>query len=282
MRSFEPVNAIRVLIVESSAIHCELLAEAIGRDRRFQIVGFTANSCEAAEVFRNASPDVLLVSHCLEERPQKGFELLRDFRAGAPDLKSVVLLDSARRENIVQAFRSGARGVFCKNSPVKTLCKCIATVHAGQIWANAEELGFLVDALSSVPSVRPVESPGLNTLSARELEVVNCLAEGLSNREIAARLNLSSHTVKNYMFRIFDKLGVSSRVELLSIAFTRPGAELQEPEGKRRGDHTPQLRGGQLRDVPRPVPVGRSEPRLSGRQEDDGDQPRAISRFASA
>jgi DNA-binding NarL/FixJ family response regulator len=98
------------------------------------------------------------------------------------------------------------------------LAKCIQCVASGQVWASSSELHYVLEALSEsgVPA-------GLNfdggLLSARETDVVRCVTEGLTNREIAQRLSLTEHTVKNYLFRIFDKLGVSSRVEVVLYAF---------------------------------------------------------------
>ena len=83
-------------------------------------------------------------------------------------------------------------------------------------------MAYALDALASIPNVRAVSANGLNLLSKRELDVVRSLAEGLTNREIAARLGLSQHTIKNYLFRVFDKLGVSSRVELLFLTLSQP------------------------------------------------------------
>ncbi len=90
-------------------------------------------------------------------------------------------------------------------------------------------MSFAVEALASSPVIRAVDAKGLSLLSKRELEVVRRLAEGLSNREIAERLGLSQHTIKNYLFRVFDKLGVSSRLELLFMtlnhaAYFKPAA----------------------------------------------------------
>src|SRR5581483_5891790 len=88
-------------------------------------------------------------------------------------------------------------------------------------WADNRQLDVLVRALANTPVVRATNAEGMNLLSEREMQVVRCLSEGLTNREIAERLNLSQHTIKNYLFRVFDKLGVSSRVELLSMTLTR-------------------------------------------------------------
>jgi DNA-binding NarL/FixJ family response regulator len=225
MRSSQPLRKIRVFVADSNAIHSELLAEAIERHHLFEVVSSAACSAHIHQLVHAYSPDVLLISASLQESSTGGLEVLAGLRASLPELKSVVLLESEKREIVVQAFRLGARGVFSKNAPIKTLAKCISCVYEGQVWATAEELGFVLEALAAAPAVRPLGSRGLSQLSTREMDVVNCLAEGLSNREIAERLHLSRHTVKNYMFRIFDKLGVSSRVELLFYALSRPAPD---------------------------------------------------------
>ena len=88
----------------------------------------------------------------------------------------------------------------------------------GQIWASAEQIDYLVDLVSQVPSLRVVNVQGSTLLTPREEQVVALVAEGLSNRDIAGELALSEHTVKKYLFRIFDKLGISTRVELVLYA----------------------------------------------------------------
>ena len=144
-----------------------------------------------------------------------------NLRDASPSTNTILLMDHPHREVVVDAFRAGARGVFCRVGSIEDLCKCIDRVSRGQIWAGCDEIKYVLDAL--VQSTPPkLEVLGTTLLSQREQEVVRCVAEGLSNREIAGRLKLSQHTIKNYLFRIFDKLGVSNRAELIFLAFSSP------------------------------------------------------------
>ena len=131
----------------------------------------------------------------------------------------VLLVDTCDRELVVSAFRSGARGIFpVTDANLRLLCKCLHRVAAGQIWANTEQLNYLMDLISEVPSLRVLNSVGRSLLTPREEQVVALVAEGLGNRQIARELNLSEHTIKKYLFRVFEKLGVSTRVELVLYA----------------------------------------------------------------
>jgi two-component system nitrate/nitrite response regulator NarL len=212
---------IRVLVADDTRIHTQLLADALRRDGGLQVL--SADSGFEGLTARGSLHDVnvLVISSCLDEEPGRGFEALRALRVSHPQLRSVVMLDSSRREVILEAFRAGASGIFSRHESVESLGKCVHSVHCGQIWANSQQMAYAVQALATSHNVRAVDAQGLDLLSKRELEVVGCLAEGLSNREIAERLRLSQHTIKNYLFRIFDKLGVSSRVELLFMTLSQ-------------------------------------------------------------
>ena len=111
---------------------------------------------------------------------------------------------------------------------IEVLCRCVDRVHAGQIWAKSSELAHVLDKFAKLTPMRVVDRSGIRLLTKREEDVVRLLGEGLQNREIARELNLSEHTVKNYLFHIFEKLGVSSRVELVLYAVSSnkpPGGE---------------------------------------------------------
>ncbi len=223
-------ETIRVLVVDDTRIHTQLLADALRRDQQLEVVSPPASFRDLVETVRAHKVGVVVLSSNLDEDPLRGFEVLRQLRATDPSIHAIMLLDSSKREAILQAFRAGARGIFSRHDSVETLSKCIRSVYQGQIWADSQQMSFAVEALASSPTVRAVDANGLSLLSKREMDVVRSLAEGLTNREIAERLGLSQHTIKNYLFRVYDKLGVSSRLELLFMTLTQAGAPVSAPQ----------------------------------------------------
>ena len=229
----------RILVADSSRIHTRLLAESLTREEDLKVIPFESDPSELVTAAADREIDVLIVSSKLDDQPLRGFEILSELRAIRRDLASIVLLDSSKDEPVLHAFRSGARGVFDKNDRPELLVKCVRSVSRGEVWANSRQLDVLVRALANTPIIRATNADGLSLLSQRELQVVHCLSEGLTNREIAKRLNLSQHTVKNYLFRVFEKVGVSSRVELLSMTMTRSASE-QSTDGKSKNGNSPE------------------------------------------
>jgi DNA-binding NarL/FixJ family response regulator len=216
-------EVIRVLAVDSRRMNSQLLAAALERDKRFQVLEPVAEVGEIIGAVEREKPAVAVISAELEGDPRRGFEVARSLRAGNPRVRVIMLLDASERNCVVEAFRAGARGVFCRSESLKALAKSIHCVYQGQVWADSRELRYLLEALGDGLPLKVVDSQGSNLLSRREQEVVRCVAEGLSNREIAQRLSLTEHTVKNYLFRIFDKLGVSKRVEVVLYAYSLGG-----------------------------------------------------------
>lgn len=214
-----PSERIRVLAADSTRMSSQLLAESLAQDRQFEVTGIEPKGSSILEAVAEKKPHVVLVSSTLEESTTMGFDLARRVRAAHPQTRIILLMDTSNPAAVVEAFRSGAQGVFSRTESSKMLAKCISCVHQGQVWANSAELRYLLDALRDSEPMGVLDHRGDAILSKREQEVVRCVAEGLSNREIAGRLKLTEHTVKNYLFRIFDKLGVSSRVEVVLYVF---------------------------------------------------------------
>lgn len=210
--------AVRVLVADDTRLHTQLLADALKRDGALEVI--SADSQEIAGRTDLSSIDVFLLSSELNS-PSGGFVVLRELHSSHPQIRAVMLVDSSKPESIIDAFRAGARGVLSRQDSIETLSKCVRKVHQGQVWANSQQMGLVVEALASSHSPSAFSAQGVEQLSRREMEVVTSVAQGLTNREIAKHLGLSEHTVKNYLFRIYDKVGVSSRVELLFLTLSR-------------------------------------------------------------
>jgi DNA-binding NarL/FixJ family response regulator len=133
----------------------------------------------------------------------------------------IMILDSNKPAMVVEAFRAGAKGIFSRDQSSELLCKCIHAVHKGQIWASSKELHFVLEALGAAPLAKQVSLRAMGLLTKREEGVVHLVAEGMTNRDISQELKLSEHTVRNYLFRIFNKVGTSNRLELALYAIDR-------------------------------------------------------------
>ena len=214
-------ESIRVLIADSNRMQSQLLIGALRRHPEFQI---TACEMETVSILRSVTeryPRVALLSTGVSAHIPETLMALRRFHLSHPEIPKVLLVDSVDRGGVISAFRSGARGIFSiSDANLRLLRKCLLRVAAGQVWANTEQLNYMLDLVSEVPSLRVLNANGERLLTQREEQVVALVAEGLGNRQIARELNLSEHTVRNYLFRIFNKLGTSNRLELALYAIS--------------------------------------------------------------
>jgi|SRR5499427_1826416 len=211
---------ISIAVADTTRIHTQLLSEALRSDHGMQVVASASSSQDLLSAVTRVPIDVAVISYSLDDQPGRGTEILREMRTLRPQIKGVLLLDTSKPRDVLDCFRAGAKGIFSKQERLESLCKCIRCVHEGQIWARSVELEHALEALAKSPLVRATNQQGLELLSERERQVVQYLAAGMTNREIADSLGLSRHTIKNYLFRIFDKLGVSSRTELLYLTMS--------------------------------------------------------------
>jgi two-component system nitrate/nitrite response regulator NarL len=203
----------RVLIVDRDSMSSDLLASALTRDRNCH-----ASAVSSADLVRSLDfdrADLVVIGAELDHKSRNGFELAQAVSRGHPSVLIVILLNQSTHESVVSAFRSGARGVFSRQQPVAEFLDCVDHVRKGFIWAGAQETTLLLDAFRCIPSPDMAVANESSPLTVRELQVVQCAAKGKTNKVIAAELGLSEHTVKNYLFRSFEKIGVSNRVELL-------------------------------------------------------------------
>ncbi len=216
-------NSIGVLIVDSNQMQRQLLLRALRRRSEFHVAACNAEREEVLQAVVSSNMQVI-VMNAEHHRDRQDMALVRRLHLAHPEVAKILLIDASDRNLVVNAFRSGARGIFCfPDHPFRLLCKCIQSVHRGEVWVNHEQMHYLLEAIAEVPSLPVVNTSGRKLLTAREEQVVALVADGLSNRNVALELRLSEHTVKKYLFRIFDKLGVSSRVELVLYAMNHGG-----------------------------------------------------------
>jgi two-component system, NarL family, nitrate/nitrite response regulator NarL len=224
MRFMAEVDSIRVLVGDGSRMGSQLIADTLRRSRnpRFEIIlpeGFSAQ--DTVDAITRTAPDVAIISSALRDGPRAGFSVLRALQVEDVQTRTVMLLDECERDLVVGAFRAGARGVFSRSEPSTRLPRCVTSIHSGQIWASSRDLEFVFAELTAARPLHVMDARGRNLLSKREEEVVALVADGLTNRDISQHLGLSEHTVKNYLFRVFEKLGVSTRVELVLYALSQ-------------------------------------------------------------
>jgi DNA-binding NarL/FixJ family response regulator len=214
-----PRRPIHVLLAGGSPMQLQLLTAALRRRPEFNAFSCPLVADMLLQAVVTTSPDVLVFAISGTHSNSEDMALFRRLHVAYPKIAQILLVESVDRELVVNAFRSGVRGLFCfAEYPFRLLCKCIQVVHRGQIWANAQQIDYLLESVTQVPSLRILSTTGSSLLTPREEQVVALVAEGLSNKEIAQELALSEHTVKKYLFRIFDKLGISTRVELVLYA----------------------------------------------------------------
>jgi DNA-binding NarL/FixJ family response regulator len=214
---------IRVLVGDASRMTSQLIAGQLktSRSPRFETllpVCFTSKAI--ADEIIGTQPDVALVSSLLQDSSFAGYSVLCTIQPLNLATRSILLLEDCEHDPVIDAFRSGARGVFSRAESSELLSKCIYSVHRGQIWASTREMEYMLAELVATRPLRIVDAHGYNLLSKREEEVVALVADGLTNRQVSEQLKLSEHTVKNYLFKVFEKLGISTRVELVLYALS--------------------------------------------------------------
>lgn len=209
---------ISVVVSDGSYMSSELLARALTRIKTLTVLKCTVKFAETLEAITDLQPDVAVLNLHFADGPYKALDLLRRLRDLSVKTRCVLLMDQTERDGIIDAFRAGARGIFRRSMPTHLLARCIVAVHKGQVWASSADVLQVVQALRTAVPFKGVNSRGEALLTKREQALVPMVANGLTNREISTELGVSEHTIKNHLFRIYEKLGISSRVELILYA----------------------------------------------------------------
>jgi two-component system, NarL family, nitrate/nitrite response regulator NarL len=212
---------VRVMIADDHAIFRAALRRLLEFEPGFHVAGESAGNGDVVNVARQLEPDILLLD---DSHGHRTLDAVRGVNSLAHTCRTILLTLQIKEQHLVQAFRAGARGVMAKASPVDMLFKGIDAVMAGEYWVGRERVADLVRVFRSEP-VEPHHNRPFG-LTSRELQVVEAVVGGYTNKEIADRLAISQNTAKHHLSSIFDKLGVSNRLEL--ALFTHSHRILQE------------------------------------------------------
>jgi len=203
----------RILIADDHAIFRDGLRKLLESEPQLEVVGEAVNGDEVVELAQKLSPDIILLDLAMPGR--SGLEALRTLSEPPGTARVILLTALIEREQIVEALQLGARGIVLKESATQILLKSIHHVMDGEIWVGRESVRDLLKVLKDLQE--PVSVPRRKekfSLTPRELEIVSAIVKGSSNRTIATQFAISEQTVKNHLSSIFDKMGVSNRLEL--------------------------------------------------------------------
>jgi two-component system nitrate/nitrite response regulator NarL len=213
-RRLQPV---RILIADDHPIFRDGLKRLLESEGEFKVIGEACDGVEAVTLARQLIPEVLLLDLAMPRR--RGLDALRELVSDSRIVRVILLTAAAEKEQIVEALQLGARGVVLKDSATQILLKSIRAVMNGEYWVGRESVANLAQYLRTM--VAPSENfPQRNRyrLTPRELEIVAAVVAGFANKEIAQHFKISEDTVKHHLSNIFDKVGVSSRLELALFA----------------------------------------------------------------
>ncbi len=210
---------ISVIIAQRSLMAAQTMHRALKVQRKnFTVVGCVQTPEDLLKLAAELHPDVAVISAFMDGDPDGGLKAVRRLRVAATTTRAIVRLDCSDPKQAFEAFSAGAKGVVCRTDAFEALCKGIQCVHAGQIRADTSQLQWIFETLRDREPARIVSAKGIPLLTKREEQIAQMVAEGLPNQEISSNLGVSLHTVKNHLFRIYAKLGISNRVELVLYA----------------------------------------------------------------
>jgi DNA-binding NarL/FixJ family response regulator len=208
---------VTLLIADDHPIFCAGVRALIDAEPGFALVGQAGDGAEALELAVRLKPDVALLDFAMPR--MSGLEALRELNAFAIETRVVMLTAAISRTQIVETLRFGARGVVLKEAATDLLFRAIRAVMAGQYWVGSESITDLVQYMREQSSTGGDSRP--YRLTPREQQVVAAVAGGLTNRDIAQQFSVSEDTVKHHLSHVFDKVGVSNRLELALFAIEK-------------------------------------------------------------
>ncbi len=206
---------IRIVIADDHAIFRQGLRRLLDSEPAFQVVGEAEDGDEAVDLARKLKPDVLLLDLAMPR--MHGIEALREMASSATPVRTILLTAQVETPQIVEALQLGARGVVLKHAASELLMRSIRTVMEGQYWVGRDTVSDLIELVRGYSARQQPPRKTFN-LTPRELEIVGAIVEGYTNKDMADKFKVSEQTIKHHLTNIFDKLGVSNRLELALFA----------------------------------------------------------------
>ena len=207
---------IRILLADDHPVVRIGVRNMLKAEGSFDVVGEASDGDEAITQTLELLPDILLLDLYMPRLP--GLEAMRAIMSGSPRVKILLLTSTITTQQIIEALQIGARGIVLKDALVDHLTTAIRSVVGGDYWIGGKRVVNLVGALHELMQQAAVPERKTYGLTPRELEVVGCIVEGCSNRDVAKQFAISEETVKRHLSNIFDKTGVSTRLELALFA----------------------------------------------------------------
>jgi two-component system, NarL family, nitrate/nitrite response regulator NarL len=212
---------IRVLIADGHPIVLEGLRTVLNQQASIQVVGEAADGMDAIEKAVSLDPDVVMMD--LRMPRVDGLTVLRSIHTRAPRSKVILFSGTDNKDEFVEAMKLGCSGILSKESAVSLIERSIAKVYAGEIWLDSNTTAAVIRQFASpaefpAPANNGKSSRERAQLSQREREIIILIAQGYKNKEIAEKMFITEQTVKNHLHNVFDKLGVSDRLELALYA----------------------------------------------------------------
>ncbi|MCL4499958.1 MAG: response regulator transcription factor [Chloroflexi bacterium] len=209
-------SPIRILIVDDHALIRDGLKRLLEQSPRLTPVGDAASGPEAVELAKELQPDVALVDLVMPE--MDGIETARQLELACPDTRVIILTGAESENSLIQALGAGVYGYVLKSLPFSAVAQAIEMAIAGEVTLPAELSRQAFAQTTRMPSSSTTPSSGRETLTEREREILCCLADGETNRQIASRLVISEHTVRAHLRNLMSKLGVTSRAQAAALA----------------------------------------------------------------
>jgi two-component system nitrate/nitrite response regulator NarL len=219
------VAPIRIVVADDHPVVRFGVRNMLQNEPGFEVVGEAEDGDDAITQTLELEPDILLLDILMPRLP--GLEAMRAIMTKSPRVKIVLLTGTITVQQIIEALQIGARGIVLKQSVAGDLTQALRAVLGGDYWIGGERVANLLKALQELQA-QAAAVPERKTygLTPRELEVVTCIVEGCSNRDIATQFSISEETVKRHLSNVFDKTGVSTRLELALFAIAHKLVEL--------------------------------------------------------